>query len=316
MAKKHRSQNVAVAFNYLVKSVPNDADPDSPIESGFTHNEFARVLQRLSDTTPLNEADENVVRKIKMGEDMNFLRFSEIEPGLYFGDFEGAYYGQRIRNNIYGDIDPESLNSRRFHYLITRLRDGKILVGVTYHGQYGDFDGLRSSLSHLLRGNFRVASKVLRSVSTEIGEGQPVAIKLTYRRRADQPEGRPLFGASGEIAIKKSDFGDEFGDRVINAVNRVRGTEAERKRVLAEIVTQGEMLELDEDEIVGCSALVRQKGKYRTVYFLGENPQSTRFPLQVDVGAHGDVNPDEVATEMTRVMRHFIMPMLHDAQSE
>lgn len=314
MAKKHSSQQIAVAFNYLVKSVPNEADPDSPIESGFSEAEFSRVLLRLRDTAPLNEHDHEVVRQIKMGENMNFLRFEEIEPGLYFGDFEGAYYGQRFRNNLLGEIDPESLNSRRFHYLITRLRDGTILIGVTYHGQYGDYDGLRSCLSHLLEGNYRIASKVLRSVSSEIGEGHPVSIKLTYRKLAARPEGRPLFGSSGEIAIKKSDFGSDFEDRVIADVGRVRGTDADRKRTLAQIVSQGDLLELDEDEIIGCSALVRQNGKYRTVYLLGENPNSTRFPLTVQIGAHGDVHHAQISSEMTRIMRQHIMPLLHDAQ--
>lgn len=314
MAKKQRTQQIAVAFNYLVKSVPDEANPDLPIESGFTEAEFARVLARLRDTAPLNEHDDEVIRQIKMGENMNFLRFEEIEPGLYFGDFEGAYYGQRFRNNFLGEIDPESLNSRRFHYVITRLRDGKILVGVTYHGQYGDYDGLRSCLSHLLEGNHRIASKVLKSVSSEIGDGHPVSIKLTYRKRADRPEGRPLFGSSGEIAIKKSDFGGDFEDRVLAEVGRVRGTDIDRKRTLAQIVSQGDMLELDEDEIIGCSALVRQNSKYRTVYFLGENPNSTRFQLPVQVGAHGDVNREQIASEMIRVMRQHIMPLLHNAR--
>lgn len=314
MAKKHRNQQVAVAFNYLVKSVPNGADPDMMDEEGFTEAEFDRILARLRDTAPLDEHDDQVIRQIKMGENMNFLRFEEIEPGLFFGDFEGAYYGQRFRNNLLGEIDPESLNSRRFHYLITRLRDGKILVGVTYHGQYGDFDGLRSCLSHLLQGNHRVSSKILRSVSNEIGDGHPVSIKLTYRKRADRPEGRPLFGSSGEIAIKKSDFGADFEDRVVAAIQRVRGTDADRKRVLAQIVAQGDMLELDEDEIIGCSALVRQDKNYRTVYFLGENPNSTRFQLQVHVGAHGDVNHNQISSEMIRVMRTFILPLLHHAR--
>jgi hypothetical protein len=197
MAKKHRSPQIAVAFNYLVKSISNEQNPDSPIEDGFTEAEFSRVLARLSDTAPLNEHDEEVVRQIKMGENMNFLRFEEIEAGLYFGDFEGAYYGQRFRNNLLGEIDPESLNSRRFHYIITRLRDGKILIGVTYHGQYGDYDGLRSCLSYLLEGNYRIASKVLRNVATELGDGHPVSIKLTYRKRAQRPEGHTLFGSSG-----------------------------------------------------------------------------------------------------------------------
>lgn len=314
MAKRHRNQQVAVAFNYLIKTIPNEADPENPVESGFTEVEFRRVLARLMDTAPLNELDDAVVRQIKMGENMNFLRFEELEAGLFFGDFEGAYYGQRFRNNLLGDIDPDSLNSRRFHYLITLLRDGKILIGVTYHGQYGDYDGLRSCLSHLLEGNYRVSSKVLKSVSTEIGDGHPVSIKLTYRKRADRPEGRPLFGSSGEIAIKKSDFGADFEERVVAEVRRVQGSDNDRKRVLAQIVSQGEMLELDADEIVGCSALVRQDQKYRTVYFLGENPNSTRFQLPVQVGAYGDVNHDQISAEMVRVMRQHILPLLHNAR--
>lgn len=315
MAKRQRNQQIAVAFNYLVKSMPNDDDFENPIEGGFTPDEFRRVLARLQDTAPLGDTDDEVVRQIKLGINMNFLRFEEIEPGLFFGDFEGAYYGQRIRNNVLGDIDPDSLNMRRFHYIITQLRDGKILIGVTYHGQYGDFDGLRSCLSHYLEGDYRVASKTLKSVSTEIGDGHPVSIKLTYRKGADRPEGRPLFGSSGEIAIKKSDFGNDFEERVVQEVRQVHGSDRDRKRILAQIVSQGNLIELDEEDIVGCSAIVRQDGKYRTVYFLGENFNSTRFPLRVTVGIHGDADQQQIAAEMKRVMREFIIPLLHNAQA-
>lgn len=314
MAKRQRSQHISVAFNYLVKSTPQEDDPANAIESGFTQEEFNRVLGRLRDTAPLDDADDEVVRQIKLGTNMNFLRFIELEPGVYFGDFEGAYYGQRIRNNILGDIDPDSLNSRRFHYIIARLRDGKILVGVTYHGNFGDFDGLRSCLSYHLQGNYRVASKTLRNISTEIGEGHPVSLKLTYRKAADRPEHRPLFGTSGEIAIKKADFGADFEERVVAGVRQVRGTDRDRKRVLAEIVAQGDMLELDADDIIGCSAVVRQDKKYRTVYFLGENPNSTRFPLNLAVGIHGDADHQQVAAEMRRIMRESIVPLLNNAQ--
>lgn len=315
MAKRHRNQQIAVAFNYLIKSTPDLADPEHAIESGFSEAEFRLVLARLRDTAPLDERDVEVIRQIKLGHELNFPRFEEIEPGLFFGQFEGAYYGQRFRNNILGDIDPESINSRRFYYLINRLRDGKILIGVTYHGQYGDFDGLRSCLSYYLDGDYQIRSKTLRNVATEIGDGHPISIKLAYRKRADRPEGRPLFGSSGEIAIKKSDFGNDFEERVVSEVRQVRGTDLDRKRILAQLVSQGDMLELDADEIVGCSALIRQNGKYSTVYFLGEGHNSTRFPLQVAVGVHGETNDREVLMEMRRVMRESIIPLLHNAQS-
>ena len=199
---------------------------------------------------------------------------------------------------------------RRFHYIITRLRDGKILIGTSYHGLFGDYDGLYSCFSVLLRGNYRVASKTLRSVSAEIGGGQPVSLKLVYRKRGDRPEHRPLFGSSGVIAINGSDFGEDFGQRVAETVRNVRGDIAQRKRALAQIVNRDEMLTLDEDDIVGCSAVIRQNKHQRTVYLLGENNFSTKFPIIAGIDQHGIADRDAVRTEMIRIMRENIMPLI------
>lgn len=184
------------------------------------------------------------------------------------------------------------------------------MIGVTYHGQYGDYDGLRSCLSHLLNGDYRVSSKNLKSVSGEIGDGQPISLKLTYRKEADRAERRPLFGSSGVIAVKNTEFGQDFEERVVEAAGRIRGTEAQRKQALAQIVNQGHMLELDADDIIGCSAVIREEGRQRTVYFLGDNNFSTKFPLAVGVNADGVADREQVKREMIRVMRQRIMPLL------
>mgnify|MGYP003138813062 FL=1 len=171
MAKRQKNHQVRASFHYLVKSIQNGDDPDDAVEEGFTDEEFQRVIARISDLTPLDEADENVIQLIKTGKNLPFNHYEILDGAVHFGDFEGAYYGQKYRNNRLGVISAESLNLRNFHYLITKLRDGKILVGITYHGQFGDYDGIKSCLSHILHGNYRVASKTLRSVSTEIGRG-------------------------------------------------------------------------------------------------------------------------------------------------
>lgn len=314
MAKRQRNQLVTTAFHYLEKSLPND-DPDGPDDTdGFSEAEFERVVALLSDTTQLDDKNPDVVAAIKDGTEMHRKTFDDTVRGVYFGEYEGAYYGQRLRNNMLGDIDPDSLNLRKFYYLITRLRDGKILVGVTYHGQFGDYDGLRTYLSHHLRGNHRVASKTLKSVATEIGDGHAVSLKLTYRKRADRAERRSLFGSSGQIAVKRSDFGDHFDETVTGAARQIRGTDAQRKRALANLVNQGDMIELDADDIVGCSAVIVEKGRQRTVYFLGDNNFSTKFFLPIQIGPHGDTDPLEVRDAMIEVMRERITPLIHDAE--
>lgn len=314
MAKRQRDQLVTTAFHYLEKSLPND-DPDQEDGvDGFTEAEFGRIVALLRDTTELDDHDPAVTTAIKNGTEMHRRTFDDSERGIYFGEYEGAYYGQRLRNNLLGDIDPDSLNLRKFYYLITRLRDGKILVGVTYHGQFGDYEGIRSYLSHHLRGNYRVASKTLKSVATEIGEGRPVSLKLTYRKRADRRERRSLFGSSGELAVKRAEFGDDFDERVTGAARQIRGDDAQRKRAIADLVNQGDMIELDADEIIGCSAVIVEGRRQRTVYFLGDNNFATKFFLPVEVGVHGDTRPNQVKQEMLRVMRERVIPLIHDAQ--
>lgn len=310
MAKRQKNHQVSVSFHYLVKGVQRDDGSEHFDEVGFSEEEFGQVVRRLMNTRRLDDTNEDVIRSIKIGRDLPFNHHEEVERGLHFGDFEGAYYGQKYRNNRLGTIEAESLNLRGFHYLVTRTRDGKILLGVTYHGLFGDYEGISKCFSHILRGNHRTISKPLKSISTEIGEGHPVSLKLTYRKAADRPERPSLFATSGVIAIRNTDFGEEFEDRVIEAARRIQGTEVERKRVIADIVNQGELLELSADDIVGCSAIVRQNGRTRTVYFIGDNNFSTKFFVDAAVDEDGITDREQVKREMIRVMRDKIIPML------
>lgn len=310
MAKRHKNHQVTASFHYLVKVIVNDNDPDDFAEEGFSEAEFSRVIARISNTHPLDDTDDDVISSIKSGNDLPFNHYEEVERGLHFGDFEGAYYGQKYRNNRLGIIDAESLNLRGFHYLITRLRDGKILIGTTYHGQFGDYDGLRKCLSAILAGNHRVASKTLMNASNEIGDGRPVSIKLIYRKRSDRAERKPLFGGSGVVAVTSSDFGEDFERNVGDIANEVRGTVEQKKRALARIVNQSELISLDEDEIIGCSAVIRRDGRQTTVYLLGENNQSTKFGISVGIDREGIAERTQVKSEMIRIMRERIIPLL------
>lgn len=309
-AKRHKNSIITASFHYLIKTAPNERDPENPIEAPFTPQEFQRVVDRISDPTPLNENDPAVIDRIKAGQDLPFTGHSEVEAGLHFGNFDGAYYGQPYRNNVHGEISAESLNLRPSNYVITRLRDGKILIGVTYHGQFGDYEGMRTCLSHILHGNFQIASKTIKSISGELGKGVPTELKLTYRKENDRPERRSVFGSSGAFTIKGTEFGDGFGDEVGRVAKIVRGTIAQRKAILAEMVNQGNIIELDGDDIIGCTAIVREHGRTRTVYFLGDNNFATKFALNVHIGANGVPDRQQIRNEMIRAMREQILPLM------
>ncbi|MDX1245408.1 hypothetical protein GOL91_03570 [Sinorhizobium medicae] len=310
MAKRHRQHLITASFHYLIKTVRNEANPNAPIERPFSAGEFRRIINRIANTAPLDENDERVIANIKAGFELPFIHHEVVDGYLHFGEFEGAYYGQEYRNNQVGIIAAESLNLRKFHYLVTLLRDGKILIGVTYNGQYGDYDGIKSCFTYLLSCNATIASRTIKSFSDELGNGEPVEVKLTFRKAAERPERRGLFGHSGVIAIKGTEYGEGFREEVVNMARGARGELRERKRAIANLVNDSEMLELDDEDIISCTALVRENGRTRTVYFLGENNFSTKYSLAVQIDQNGVANRNQVKEEIIRVMRQNIMPIL------
>ncbi len=311
MAKKQKNNQISVSFHLLVKQLPNEEDPRHPVEVPFSQQDFSRLLARLRDDEQINVRDPEVIKRIKLGIDLPFSNFQEPDIGLYFGNFEGAYYGQKYRNNVHGEISAESLNLRSFCYLVTFLRDGTILLGVTYNGQFGDYEGIRRCFSHILRGNHVVSSRTIRSLATELGAGDPIAIKVTYRRAGGRPERRSLFGRTGDIAIRNAEFGEGFGEYVRDIANRARGDVEARRRVIADILNDSEMIQVDDNEVVGCTAIVRENKRTRTVYILGENNFATKFPLDVNVNADGVPDYDQVRTQVTHVMRQYVIPLLN-----
>jgi hypothetical protein len=88
MAKRQRTNQVTASFHYLVKR--KRGEPESE-ETGFTVAEFAKLVERLRDTTPIDFEDESAIRLIKQGEIIPLLRVTDISPTRIFGRFEGAY---------------------------------------------------------------------------------------------------------------------------------------------------------------------------------------------------------------------------------
>lgn len=205
MAKKQRTNLVTASFHYFLKRPKGQPDGD---ELGFTAADFQRLVQRMRDVTPIDFDDDREIRRIKVGENIPLLQVTEITPNRFFGQFEGAYYGQEYRNTRLGVIDAESLNLRKFHYVIDFRRDGKIVLGVQYTGNFGDYDGIRSCFIKILQDdNYIVLPKAIASLRNEIGDGEPVELKVSIRKQNPIVGGGSIFSRSGVYAVKRSDYG-------------------------------------------------------------------------------------------------------------
>lgn len=308
MAKKARMNQVTASYHYLVKRARGEPESE---EVGFTRGEFERLVKRLRDTTPIDFKDEAEVLRIKRGENIPLLRFTEISENRFFGKFEGAYYGQEYRNTKLGTIDAESLNLRTFHYLVDFRRDGKIVLGSQYLGNFGDYDGLSSCFSKILQSNTSVVrAKSITSLRHEIGDGTPVELKVSLRKRGAKAGAASLFSKAGVFAVRRSDYGDDFDKDIASIVPQIRGTLDKRRSAIAKLVSQGDFMDVDDEDIEGCTVLMRKDGHQYTVYLLGDNSAATRFPLAIDVPRNGLISYDAVQNEMIRILNDVITPGL------
>jgi hypothetical protein len=308
MAKRQRTNQVTASFHYLVKR--KRGEPESE-ETGFTSGEFAKLSARLHDVTPIDFKDDAEIRLIKQGEKIPLLKVSDISPTRIFGRFEGAYYGQEYRNTKVGTIDADSLNLRTFHYIVDHRRDGRIVIGGQYLGNYGDYDGLSYFITKILQSNEAVVrSKSFTSLRHELGSGTPVELKVALNRPGKKLGSKSLFSKTGIFAVRGSEYGEDFERDVKGLVPHVKGTLEARKAALAKIVSQGDLMDIDDDDIAGCTVLMRQDGHQYTVYLLGDNNISTRFPLSVVVPSNGLLSYDDVQREITRLLDDVVTPGL------
>lgn len=308
MAKRQGTPQISASFHYLIKQAKGDPNNDI----GFTGDEFARVVARLRDLAPINFTLVEEVNRVKKGENLPFLYYKELSPNCHFGRFEAAYYGRKYRNTRLGVINPEDLNLMEFHYLVDLRRDGKIIIGTQYTGNYGDYEGLKMCIEHILKSNlFNIVSRTFISVRHEIGDGEPVELKVNIRRQNDRVGGANLFSTAGVFTIRKSDYGENFALDIEQTLKpAVRGNTADRKAALALIIKQGDLMEIDDQDILGCN-LIMQDGKRRhTVYLLGDSVSATKFPVNADVDYSGLPDREQVRLEMKRILDEIVTPGL------
>ncbi len=308
MAKRQRSNQVTASYHYVVQRPRRDTEAD---EVGFSAADFSKLCAHLSDVTPINFKDDAELTKIKHGEKLSLLKATQISKTRLFGQFEAAYYGQEYRNTQVGKIDAESVNLRTFHYVIDHRRDGRIVIGNQYLGNFGDYEGLSYFITKILTTDKNVVrTKSFTSLKHEIGNGTPVELKVSLNKPDKKLGGRSLFSRTGVFAIKGSDYGDDFEADIRQFIPKVKGSLDDRKAALARIISQGDLMDIDDEDIADCTVVMRKDNSQYTVYIVGGNNISTKFPLGVHVPPNGLLDYDRVRSEMERILNDVVTPGL------
>lgn len=308
MAKKQRNNHVSVSFHYLCRETGGADSKQIP----FSTDDFKRIVDRITNTNALDLKDDKVINRIKFGYDLPFLYHEKLSEYQHFGRFEGASYGQQFRNSKVGIIDAESLNLRPFYYLVSLRRDGKIIVGTQYLGNYGDYEGLSSCFKHLLNGgsNLNIQSRTFSSIHHEI-DGVPTEVQVRIRKRQQVIGRKNLFSNSSMIVIKKSDYGETFADDVMNQIApKVQGDYSQRRKAIAEIVSAGELIDVNDEDIEGCTVIVRKDKSQKTIYLLGGTNFATRFSVDAKLDNNGLADSKQVKQGMLKILDQVVTPGL------
>src|SRR5688572_7219133 len=70
--------------------------------------------------------------------------------------------GHSYRNSSKGEISADSINQRRFHFLLYLAESGRVYIGTQYLGNFGAYEPLRRTIIELFSGSQAIHSHTFR----------------------------------------------------------------------------------------------------------------------------------------------------------
>jgi hypothetical protein len=266
-----------------------EVDEDGEVETfPFTQDEFQLLVERLQALPPVDLEDEDVRDRLRYRNMVPIENVTLDGPNRAFGVYRGAYWGHAFENTDKGKIPADSINLRPFYFLIYRSKSGRIYLGVQYLAQYGSYVALKNTITRFLPAHKKVVAHSFRFDAPSLENLEPKEIRVHLSSRAESRASENVFGESALVAFKRKTRGDTFTQEVKKKLIPFIGTSTDKvKKAVASILNESALMDVDDDEIVGCTIFGEVNGRPRTVYMMGQGSFASQFPLSVTFNDDG-----------------------------
>lgn len=209
LARRNRKDKVTVSFHYLTRVI--EGDSGEPENVPFTASEFKDAMDQIAATPKIDTSTQAGVDKLRFSPTVPTENLSEIEHGLYFGTYQGIYTGHTFQNTAKGEIPYNSASLRTFCFIAYWSKpNGRVYIATQYLGQFGDYTGLKTTITRAFSNRKGIDSHSFRNASTPFQKVKAKEISVEYMQ-AGSDAGKPnSFGSVATIVLKRSGYGSDF----------------------------------------------------------------------------------------------------------
>lgn len=303
---KKKQEEVTCSFHYMVRKEINGREP-TPIP--FSKDEFGSLCTSLCKQVDIDLTKKETCDFIKNTESWPVEQCTRLNERTLFGRFRSLYSGHSYDNTDVGEVPQNSVSLRPFFFLLYLSESGRIYVGSQYLGQFGGWVGLFNTLRTFLSKEKDIFSISIRDERYFLENAIAKEIIVKFSKKPRTIDSTPKFGDRGEIVFKRQSKDDtNFKEKVSkNILSKIGDPSANIKKIVSDIVSESEVLEICDDDIEDCTILAISNGKKHTINVLDTSNAATRFPLNITKFDKGHPDKTQSQEEMSRILRDRII---------
>ncbi|HUD30314.1 MAG TPA: hypothetical protein VMQ93_15705 [Novosphingobium sp.] len=302
---------VTVSFHYFDRAEVIDGETTS---KGFEVAEFDALASDLIALAPLDLKDERVQADVRRKVAVPVENVELVNSRTLFGVYRAAYWGHAYENTAVGKVPADSINLRKFYFILYLAKDGRLYLGVQYLGHYGSYEGIKNSiLSHLLN-NRNIVAHTFRQDSAMFEDVEPNQVNVTVARKGDDIATGSSFGKAALVTFKKAGRKDtEFADEVKRRLIPVMGTNMSKvQKAASAMVRDSGLMDVADDDIADCTVIGRIDGKQKTVYMMGQGLFATQFNIATTYDEDGIPHAAPTRQKMLETLEKRVIAVIAD----
>jgi hypothetical protein len=303
LARRNRKDKVTVSFHYLTRVV--EGSDGEPTNAPFTAAEFKEAIDTIAATPQIDTSTQEGVDKLRFSPTIPISNLAEVEANLYFGTYQGIYTGHTYQNTAKGEIPYNSASIRTFYFIAYWSKPkGRVYIATQYLGQFGDYTGLKTTITRAFSDKKGVESHSFRNTSTAFQKVEAKEISIEYMKSGTDAGTANSFGNIATIVLKRSGDGSDFAEATRKRLFSIfDGPKDKIKIEVAKILVENKLTSVKDSDILNCTVLAEVDGKDRRFHFINDSNYATQFELSVGKNVHGHPDP----AQLQKAMRDLLM---------
>lgn len=298
---KDRKENVSISFHYITRF---KTDKGKTSEVPLTQAEFDHLYVELTNLKKLDYKDKTNTKlqlELRSQKVVPVIKLEKFDDVYISGVHLKPYSGHEIENIDFGKIGKNSINLRRFFFLLYLSKEGRIYIGSQALGNYSGYVAFRDILKAMFKNKKGLAVQSVNSTGY-IAKGAVVKeAQLDYSQKTSNTAKNNTLGKKGVLVLKEGDpkFSDQIKASIIPFIDK--DLKAMRKGI-SDVVKNNTLFAINDEDLDECRLIVMNNGITRTIRMMDKSGWSTQFDTGIEansVTGHPDYKPlKEAALEI------------------